>query len=437
MEQEPKTRLVKSVITCDLEGRIQTYNKGAEQLFGYTADEVIGKQRVSAFSPGLIVLEHVGNWLKTARENGEFTGQTVFVRKDGSLFAADIRITPTWRDGKQIGYCGVTTPRPDVPVSAATPRIGLATRFFRWLVVTRAPFLTATIVPVLTGAAWAVATGRATPFPWLAFALALVGGIAMHVAANTFNDYFDWRSGTDPANNDYFMPFSGGSRSIGLGLINEKGLLRVALIALGVSAVAGLALVALGRPALLAFGIVGAFSTYFYTAPPLRLAARRGLGELLVGLNFGPLMVAGTVYALTGTLSWPDFFVGLPAGLLITAVLWINQFPDAHADEATGKINLVVVLGKERARWGYLALLVTAFVAVIGGTLAGVLPGGALLALAALPIGVYTSLVLFRRYASRSLVKANQYTIVLHLLTGLLLAAGIFLADSLAHLLSM
>ena len=56
-------------------------------------------------------------------------------------------------------------------------------------------------------------------------------------------------------------------------------------------------------PALLLFGLAGAFSAYFYTAPPLRLCARRGFGELLVGLNFGPLMVGGTVFALTGTVT--------------------------------------------------------------------------------------------------------------------------------------
>ncbi len=141
-------RQLKSVITCDLEGRIETFNKGAEKIFGYRPDEVIGKKRVSVFSPGLVVLAHVNNWLKTAREQGEYTGRSVFVRKDGTLFTADIRITPTWRNGEQIGYCGVTQPRPDIPVEEAMPPIGLATRLFGWLVITRAPFLTASGIPV-------------------------------------------------------------------------------------------------------------------------------------------------------------------------------------------------------------------------------------------------------------------------------------------------
>lgn len=419
---------IKSVITCDLEGRIETVNQGAEQIFGYSAAELVGQKRVSLFSPGMIVLGHVQNWLKIAREQGEFRTRTVFLRRDGTPFTADIRITPTFKKGQQIGYCGITTPRPDIPTDQAMPPVGLATRLFAWAVITRAPFLTATLVPIITGAAWVVATGLARPFPWWLFGLTLVGGIAIHIAANTFNDYFDWKSGTDPANNDYFLPFSGGSRSIELGLISEAQLLRVGWIALSVAALAGLPVLYLRGPALLLFALVGAFSAYYYTAPPLRLAARKGLGELVVGLNFGPLLVAGTVFALAGQISWQAFFVGLPAGLLTTAILWINQFPDMTSDALTGKHNLVVVLGKRRARWGYALLLVAAFGLALLGVMMGTLPVTALLMLAGLPLAVYAAAILFRHYSDRALVKASSTTILLHLAAGLLLAAGLFLS---------
>ena len=62
---------IKSVITCDMEGRVETFNKGAEQIFGYSSDEVIGKMRVSNFSPGNVVLSHVATWLKTASKEGD------------------------------------------------------------------------------------------------------------------------------------------------------------------------------------------------------------------------------------------------------------------------------------------------------------------------------------------------------------------------------
>jgi 1,4-dihydroxy-2-naphthoate polyprenyltransferase len=418
---------LKSVIVCDLEGRIETFNRGAQEIFGYSPEDVIGKKRVSLFSPGLIVLEHVQTWLKIAREHGEFKTRTVFLHRDGTPFTADVRITPTFRNGKQIGYCGVTTPVPEISPEQAMPPVKFSTRLFAWLVVTRAPFLTATLVPIFAGAAWVSARSLVQPFPWVMFGLILVGGIALHISANTFNDYFDWRSGTDKVNNAYFMPYSGGSRSIELGLISEARLFLVAWIALAIAALAGLPFLFLRGPALLIFGLVGAFSAYYYTAPPLRLAARKGLGELVVGLNFGPLMVAGTVFALTGSLSWLDFFVGLPIGLFTTAILWINQFPDMEADALTGKTNLVVLLGRRRARWGYLLLMTAAFGSALLGVLLGYLPSTSLLMLAGLPIAAYTTLLLFRHYGERSLIKANSNTILLHLVSGLLLVVGLYI----------
>lgn len=416
---------IKSTITCDMEGRIETFNKGAEEIFGYQPEEVIGKKRVSLFSPGLVVLERVPGWLKTASEKGEYQGRTVFVSKQGTFIPAEVRITPTFKDGKQVGYCGVTTPL-EVPVSEVMPQAALMTKIFAWLVIMRMPFLTATIVPVLIGAAWVAANQLATPFPWGLFFITLVGACALHVAANTFNDYFDWTSGTDKVNNEYFLPYSGGSRSMELGLISERGMLTVALVALALATACGLAVMALtGQYALIYFGLAGAFSAYFYTAPPLRLVARKGLGELLIGLNFGPLMTAGTVMALTGRVTWQDFLVGLPVGLLTTAILWINQFPDETADRASGKNNLVVVLGKERARWGYVALMVGAFGVSAVGALTRVFPLGALAILLAIPMAYTATRTLFRHYADRQLVTANATTINLQLVAGLLMAVGI------------
>lgn len=418
----------RSIITCDLEGRIETFSPGAEALFGYGADEVVGKARVSLFSPGLVVLGHVGAWLKGAREQGEHTARTVFVRKDGTEFAADIRVTPTFerdadRNKRQIGYCGVTTPLPDVPVAAAMPTIGLGTRLLRWLVVTRAPFLTAALAPVLIAAAWVAAT-TAGGFPWGAFALALVGAAALQVAANVFNDYFDWRAGVDQANTQYFQPFSGGSRALELRLVTERGLLGIGVAALIVGALAAIPLVLTVGPGLLLFGLAGAAIGFFYTAPPLRLVARKGLGELSIVLAFGPLLTAGTVFALTGTVALADFLVGLPIGLLTAAILWINEFPDAPSDAATGKHHLVVVLGREKARWGYVALMVGAFGLLAAGVAAQVAPVGALAGLLAVPLAVKAAQILFRHFRDRQLVQANALTIQLHLLAGVLMAAG-------------
>jgi len=165
----------KSVITCDLEGRIETYNQGAKEIFGYQAEEVIGKKRVSLFSPGQIVLEFVPNWLKVASEQGEYRTKTVFLDRDRIPVAAEIRITPTFKDGQQIGYCGVTEVLDNVKPEEVAPNISYMTRIFSWFVITRAPFLTAIIIPILLGASWVVYRGLVQPFPWDLFVLARSG----------------------------------------------------------------------------------------------------------------------------------------------------------------------------------------------------------------------------------------------------------------------
>ena len=71
---------MKSVITCDMEGRVLTMNDDAEKVFGYKKSEIIGKKRVSIFSPGEIVLQNVGEWLSKANKFGEFVTKTYFLK---------------------------------------------------------------------------------------------------------------------------------------------------------------------------------------------------------------------------------------------------------------------------------------------------------------------------------------------------------------------
>ena len=72
---------LKSVITCDVDGKVETFSKGAVNLFGYTEEEVVGKMRVSDFSDGQVVLGHVVGWLAEAVEKGVWEGETVFLHK--------------------------------------------------------------------------------------------------------------------------------------------------------------------------------------------------------------------------------------------------------------------------------------------------------------------------------------------------------------------
>lgn len=425
----------KSVITCDLDGKIETFNEGAQAMFGYSDDEAIGRLRVSAFSPGEVVLGHVVNWLATAVKEGKFEGDTVFLRKDGTPFPAHIKITPTFANNaetgerEQIGYCGVTVPLEGVRIEDVQPEIGAGTRIFKWLVIMRAPFLTATLIGVLTGAAAVLATTGS--LPWGLLLLTLLGTSLLHLFANTANDYFDWRSGTDQANTDYVVPFTGGSRSIELGLITAPGLLRLALGLLVASVAVAALLMALrpsAIPAMVAIGLIAALFSLFYTAPPVRLAARRGLGELAVGLAFGPLLTLGTATVLRGELVWTDALYGLVPGLLTAAILWINELPDIQGDRATGKLTLVAALGWETARGGYVGLMLAAALSVVGLIAAGLAPVWALAAFLAAPLAIKATRVLYSTRVPAALKPACAATIQLQMAAGFLFAVGVALA---------
>ena len=420
---------IKSVITCDLDGKVETFSDGAAALFGYSSDEVVGKMRVSDFSDGQVVLGHVINWLDESVKKGKWEGETAFIRKDGSEFSAWIKITPTKdKDGNHIGYCGVTTPLDDKTPDEVRPKIDLMTQIFTWVVIMRLPFLSATIMPILVGAAVAKFMGYAVDWSWLG--LTLLGGSLLHIGTNTSNDYFDYLSGTDNLNYNYSNKgLNGGSRGIQMGLISPKGVRNLAIVVFGLSMLVGIPLIQKAGTSVLWLGLIGFLSGLFYTAPPFRFSSRKGLGELLIGLNFGPLMVAGSTLIQTEQLLPEAFLAGIPLGFLIAAVVYINEFPDYDSDKATGKNTLIVVFGPEKARVGYVALVSGAFLSIVLLVLNGTFPSLILMTFLASYFGFTSIQTLYKYYNSRLLEPANWGTIIMHSVTGLLLFIGLWLGS--------
>jgi len=416
----------KSVITCDLDGKIETLSKGAVELFGYTEDEMIGKGRVSDFSDGEIVLGHVVNWLNEAVQKGKWEGNTVFIHKDGKEIPCQIKITPTKNKyGEHIGYCGVTIPLKDKSPDEVRPKISIVTKIFKWMVIMRLPFLSATFVPIFAGAAVTAMLGYQVSWGWLG--LTVLAGSLLHIGTNTSNDYFDHMSGTDALNYNYSNKgLNGGSRSIQMGLISPKGIIIVAIITFSLSAIVGVPLIIKSGLPILWLGLIGFFSGLFYTAPPFRFSSRKGIGELLIGLNFGPLMVAGSALVQTGQLLPEAFLAGIPIGFLIAAVVYMNEFPDYESDKATGKNTLIVVLGPKKARAGYVALITSAFVSIIILAFNGTFPKLSLIALLAVYFGFTATNTLYKYYNDRLLQPANWGTIIMHSVTGILFCIGIW-----------
>ena len=291
-----------------------------------------------------------------------------------------------------------------------------------WLAETRAPFFTATIVPILLGAV--VAWARGEPFHWGLFLLTLLGGLLMHAGANMINDYMDHLRGTDVVNVEFVRPFTGGSRMIQEGLLTPRQILTASLLCFALGSVVGFYLASVQGWVILLIGAVGLFSAVFYVTPGFSISAI-GLGELFIGLNFGVLMTLGAYIVQTGRFSWEAVLASLPVALLIAAVLYINEFQDAAADAAVGRTHLVVRLGKRLAAQGYAVLMFAVYLSLLLGVLLDGVTPWALLGLLTVPLAFKAVRVALVHYDdSQQLVPANAGTIQVHMLTGLLMIVG-------------
>lgn len=297
----------------------------------------------------------------------------------------------------------------------------------RYLELSRAPFFTAIITPALLAAALAYRdTGSMN---WVRFVLVMAGLVAAHAAANLFNDYFDYRLGADTAQVKR-TPFSGGSPHLVEGRERESTFLALALASLAASAACGVAVMALlgdSFPPALGIGAAGVLLGVFYTAPPLKLTYR-GLGESAILLAFGVLPVLGVYYVLAETFTLNAFLASLPPGFLITNIILANEFPDLVSDREAGKRTLVVRLGTAVSRYVYLVLAAAAYALIMVFSIREIYGSWGFLGLTGLSLSSPAAAILWSRHSrAEELVPAQAMTILAHLVTGIALAAGIWI----------
>ena len=284
----------------------------------------------------------------------------------------------------------------------------------------RAPFFTGVIVPVILGAAIAWHAGYS--IHWGYFFLTLFGIIAIHAGANTINDYFDHKSGNDEVNKEFVRPFTGGSRTIQNQLITPQGMLKLSILLYSIGIVIGLILAVTRGLPILWIGLIGVAFGVLYVMPGVNLVAK-GVGELGILIAFGVLCVVGSYFVQSQSLDLEPVLLSLPIGLLIMAVLWINEFPDFNADKAVGKNHWVVRLGKKKAAKVYFGIMLLTYALII--VLAFAYNLWLLIALLMLPNAIKIGINAVKNYAdTKALIPSNAGTIMAHMATGLLLTCG-------------
>jgi 1,4-dihydroxy-2-naphthoate octaprenyltransferase len=225
----------------------------------------------------------------------------------------------------------------------------------RWLIATRAAVLIMTFLSAAIAGILALRDGAFDLLKWL---LVTAGLCLAHATNNLLNDYVDYVRGVDQEN---YYRAQYGPQPLVHGLMSKAELLRYALGTGLVAAAAGVILtVQRGGLTLLLMGI-GAFFVLFYTWPLKYIA----LGELSVLIVWGPLMIGGGYYAISGAWDWRVVVASLPYALGVTGVIMGKHVDKLEVDRGKGIHTLPVLLGEKPSRYLVVVMLVLQYLAVI------------------------------------------------------------------------
>lgn len=286
-----------------------------------------------------------------------------------------------------------------------------------WLQASRPATLPAALGPVLVGLGVGIAQGA---FQLGVAVACLAVALLLQVAANLSNDLFDHRSGADSTDR------LGPPRAAATGLLTERQLAIGTGIALVLAAGFGLILVVVGGPVLLVLGALALVAAVAYTGGPFPYGYR-GLGEVAVFCFFGLVAVAGTAYLQTGSWSVLGFAAAIPVGLLVTAILVVNNLRDIGPDTRAHKRTLAVTLGGRFAQREYLVMLLVAYAVPVVLLLVGAVSYPVLLPLLSLPLALPLVRAVFADGDPRRLNPALKGTARLQLVFAALFALGLAL----------
>jgi len=289
-----------------------------------------------------------------------------------------------------------------------TPR----SRLSIWVQAIRVFSLTASLIPVLVGAALAV--GRPAVAWWL-LPLAIVAAECLHAGTNLVSDYFDFVHQVDK---DYTF---GSSRVIVEGLLSARKVFWGGLFLLAVSAGIGLVFIAVRGWPILIIGIIGLLGGYFYTAKPVGLKYL-ALGDLSVFVLMGPLMVVGAYLVLTGEFHHRVLLVSLPIGCLVTAILHANNTRDILHDRQAKVRTMANLLGHRGAVIEYELLVFAAYGLTAGLIVSGHISLWASLVVLSIPIAIRNLRTMRNSVANepQSIATLDVQTAQLHLAFGIL-----------------
>ncbi len=317
--------------------------------------------------------------------------------------------------------------RPLNPVPDEFAGDSLARGLKRAFHATRPKFFPASVLPVIVGTAWgAWVTAQ---FDLYVFVLALIATVCVHAASNVLNDVGDESIGTDRRNEERIYPYTGGSRFIQTGILNQNRMAQLGITLLLIATLAGVGLLLAKGPFVILFGLAGIALGVLYSLGPVKLSTI-GLGETAVAVAFGVLPVVGAAWLQGATIDGALVMYSLPVSAWVAAILLINEVPDISADGASGKNTLPVRLGLEATARLYIALNLAAAILIVVLTTMSELPLLAPLAPVLLLILAWKAKAAIRIGIKdrESMTRAIEGTLAIHTVGCLWLAACVLFA---------
>jgi 1,4-dihydroxy-2-naphthoate octaprenyltransferase len=287
-----------------------------------------------------------------------------------------------------------------------------------WLLAFRPRTLPAAIAPVMLGTAMAITDKH---FAWLAAAAAFSVALLLQISVNLANDYFDCLRGIDTEDR------LGPPRVAQSGLIPLKQVRTGVALVLVLSLIPGIYLLAVGGWPVLLIGLACISAALAYSGGPFPLASH-GLGDIFVFIFFGLVAVCGTYYVQALRLTPMVWLMGLIEGLLITAILVVNNLRDIQTDRQSGKRTLAVIIGDRGSKVEYLLLLGGAYAIPVILWLSNHASAWIILPLFSLPLAVSLMRCVWKSAGGPILNRALVNTAKLALVFSLLLSAGVILS---------
>ncbi len=244
----------------------------------------------------------------------------------------------------------------------------------RWLISTRAAVLIMTFVSASIAGIMAFGSGQ---FNLLNYLLLVIGLVFAHATNNLLNDLTDFDRGVD---RDNYFRTQYGPQALQQGLMTRKQLLTYAAVTGLIALAAGAYLVWLHGWLALALLAAGAFFVLFYTWPLKYI----GLGEIAVIIVWGPLMIGGGYYVITGHWDWNVALAGLPYALGPTTVIFGKHIDKWKEDKAKGIHTLPVIIGETAGRYAIMTMMALQYLLVIALVISGFFTPAMLIVLLAL-----------------------------------------------------